>query len=360
MSAYDIAGYAADALASLTPEEIEFLRELPKAELHAHLNGSIPIPLLQKIANEADFSSSAISSDAVKAGIEQLKTGVVFNELHDFFGLFPAIYALTATPETLAEAARAVLAQFLEPDPVSPKGQPMAAYLELRSTPRTTPNMSRKQYLEAVLDEVERYPVERAALIVSLDRRMDAKTAEEIVSLAIKLRQEGRRVVGVDLCGDPLAGNMDNFEQYFKRVKEAGLGVTLHIAETSENTHEDTLKLLSFSPDRLGHATFLDTDARDVVFSNNACVEICLSSNLLCKTVSILEEHHIRHYLEANHPIAVCTDDTLPFRNNLLGEYALLLAKEPLGLGLTREEVERIARMSMASRFASPVSKTAQ
>ena len=45
------------------------------------------------------------------------------------------------------------------------------------------------------------------------------------------------------------------------------------------------------------------------------------------------------------------TDDTLPFRNNLLGEYALLMAAPPLGLGLSEPEVTRIAEMGMQSRF---------
>lgn len=76
--------------------------------------------------------------------------------------------------------------------------------------------------------------------------------------------------------------------------------------QTPENSSEDTLQLLSYSPDRLGHATFLDASARQKVFSSNAAVEICLSSNLLCKTVKNLDEHHIRHYLECGHPIAIC------------------------------------------------------
>lgn len=46
------------------------------------------------------------------------------------------------------------------------------------------------------------------------------------------------------------------------------------------------------------------------------------------------------------------TDDTLPFRTTLLGEYALLLAKPPFGLGLGREHVRRIAQMSMEARFS--------
>ena len=45
------------------------------------------------------------------------------------------------------------------------------------------------------------------------------------------------------------------------------------------------------------------------------------------------------------------TDDILPFRNSLLGEYALLMAQPPLGLGLTEAEIAKIAKMGMESRF---------
>jgi len=47
-----IAGPAADALASLTPAQVTFLRSVEKAELHAHLNGSIPIGTLKELARE--------------------------------------------------------------------------------------------------------------------------------------------------------------------------------------------------------------------------------------------------------------------------------------------------------------------
>lgn len=45
------------------------------------------------------------------------------------------------------------------------------------------------------------------------------------------------------------------------------------------------------------------------------------------------------------------TDDILPFRTSLLGEYAILLAPAPYGLGLSESEVERIAAMGHKSRF---------
>lgn len=197
-----IAGFAAEALATLTPRQIAFIQSLPKAELHAHLNGSIPLPILQDLAREftANSCNEIASSDVVKSGVEKLQRsgGVELDELNDFFGLFPAIYALTSTPDALARATRAVLREFLDGE------HPQCTYLELRSTPRETPAMSRLEYVQTVLKEVEAYPVGKAAMIVSLDRRMADDVAENCVRIAKTLKTQGRRVVGIDLCGDPL------------------------------------------------------------------------------------------------------------------------------------------------------------
>ncbi|KAM6493844.1 Metallo-dependent hydrolase [Amanita muscaria] len=347
-----IAGPALAAFDALSPSRITFLQSLPKAELHAHLNGCIPIQALQHLAKEYLSSSSSpsnpISNDEIRSGVEKLSNGITLDEIDDFFTLFPAIYALTSTRSSLAYAARAVLSDFLDS---GDDDTAQCAYIELRSTPRETKDMSREEYVYTILEEVERYPVERAAVIVSLDRRMSAEVMCECVDIAAKLKRQGRRVVGVDLCGDPRAGDVKMFERVFERARSAGLGVTLHIAETRHNSVEETFTLLSYKPHRLGHATFLNEEHQKIVHDNKMCIEICLSSNLLCKTVPALDAHHVRYYIHHGHPVAICTDDTLPFRTSLLGEYALLMAPPPLGLGLTEEEVGLIAEMSMAARF---------
>ncbi|KAF8272402.1 adenosine deaminase-like protein [Lactarius quietus] len=347
------------ALRLLSPAQLAFLERLPKAELHAHLNGSIPLPVLQELAQEYLASSSitlAGKHDAaplaadVLSGVQLLQAGVKFDAIGDFFGLFPAIYALTSTCATLRRATRGVLSHFLD----GASGGAVA-YLELRTTPREVPGvMTRREYLEAVLDEIEVHTPDAAALIVSLDRRMVGVVAQEVLALAVQLRREGRRVVGVDLW--ILAGDMEGFVELFRTARAEGLGVTLHIAETRENSAAETMTLLSCEPHRLGHATFLDEKAKELVLARRTCIEICLTSNIVCKTVGRLEDHHIRYYLERNHPIAVCTDDILPFRNSVLAEYALLMAPKPVGLGLSESEIETVARMGMQSRFPNPTS----
>lgn len=96
-----------------------------------------------------------------------------------------------------------------------------------------------------------------------------------------------------------------------------------------------------------------------------------------CKTVSRLEEHHLHQWLARDHPIVICvrthpipshpshtntaalfcfrqTDDTLPFQTTLRGEYALLLAQPPHGLGMPESAVGRIAEMGMGCAFERP------
>jgi len=193
------------ALRALTPSQLAFIQRLPKAELHAHLNGSIPLPLLQSLAREHTSSAPATAddnADVVLAGIQRLQAAEPFDGIDDFFDLFPAIYLLTSTPASLKRATRAVLSHFLDPPTAGSASAPVA-YIELRTTPRATPHMSRRVYLETVLDEIEARAPDAAALIVSLDRRMTPDVAREVLALVVQLRREGRRVVGVDLCGDP-------------------------------------------------------------------------------------------------------------------------------------------------------------
>jgi adenosine deaminase len=56
---------------------------------------------------------------------------------------------------------------------------------------------------------------------------------------------------------------------------------TNHASQTTKNTPEDTLKLLSFKPNRLGHATYLNEEAQAIVVREKMAIEICLTSNLL-------------------------------------------------------------------------------
>jgi adenosine deaminase len=232
-----IAGLAGEALASLTDAQVQLLSSLQKAELHAHLNGCIPLCVLEELASH-HCDTSAVEDDSIRNTIRELSAGATLTKIDDFFSLFPAIYALTSSPAALAKATAAVVSSFLGPPPSSVKEGNHSVYLELRTTPRKSPSFSgsRFEYLQTVLSVLDLYPRSQCALIVSIDRRMCMSDVEECVDLAILLKEQGRRVVGIDLCGDPLAGDMFMFKPHFQRARQHGLKLTLHIAEVETIT----------------------------------------------------------------------------------------------------------------------------
>jgi adenosine deaminase len=67
--------------------------------------------------------------------------------------------------------------------------------------------------------------------------------------------------------------------------------------------------MLTIPPDRLGHATHLDSVSKDIIYSKNIPIEMCMTSNVLCNTVKSYHEHHIRDFLFMGHTCCICTDD---------------------------------------------------
>lgn len=97
--------------------------------------------------------------------------------------------------------------------------------------------------------------------------------------------------------------------------------MTIHLGEVPD-TEQESLSMLECLPDRLGHATYLTDGLRERIFQANLPIEICMTSNVICKTVSSYEEHHIRDFFPA-HPCALCTDDMGIFGSPLSAEYAI-------------------------------------
>ena len=97
---------AAAALHALSPHQLAFLERLPKSDLHAHLSGSIPLPLLQDLAHEHTSADLPLDSATVWAGLHTLHAGGRLTTIYDVFPLFPTIYALAAAQIDVSENKR--------------------------------------------------------------------------------------------------------------------------------------------------------------------------------------------------------------------------------------------------------------
>lgn len=164
--------------------------------------------------------------------------------------------------------------------------------------------MTKISYLNAVLSVIEEPRNDIIVkFIISIDRRNTLEEAQEVVDLALAFRSRG--IVGIDLCGDVKVGLFESLRPAFERAKENGFPLTIHFNEVIENLIEAP-SVLSIKPDRLGHATFLDDYCRKTIYKENIPIEICMTSNLVCKTTNNLKEHHIKELLDDHHPFILC------------------------------------------------------
>jgi adenosine deaminase len=231
-----------NTMATNTDVDIEFTRALPKAELHAHLSGSITPRTLHDIWETKQAKGQCLDLLDPLTVIQSGTQGFV--NVQTFFPLFDKyINRICDDPDSIRRATKQVLQDF-QADGVR--------YLELRTTPKANPisSMTMVEHIDLVEGVIREWNRDDAAsrdlemkvyLILCIDRRMSAAKAMEVVDLAISHHIHGGKnhyVVGVDLCGNPANGNVVAFTPAFAKAKEAGLKITVHTAETADNAGE--------------------------------------------------------------------------------------------------------------------------
>ncbi|KAF2166444.1 hypothetical protein M409DRAFT_54792 [Zasmidium cellare ATCC 36951] len=320
-----------------------FTKALPKAELHAHLTGSISPECLHEVWKRKRSSPAGSQLE------DPLSACRPEAEHHDILSFFPVfdkyIYNLCNDTESVAFATEQVLKEF-EADGVK--------YLELRTTPRESleNGMTKEVYVQTVLDTIAKHGKEVLStyLILSIDRRNTLEQAMETVRLAIKYQDKG--VVGIDLCGNPLKGDVTTFREAFKLAKAHNLRLTLHFAEVPQSSTEVELQtLLSYQPDRLGHVIHTTPAIEAEISSRKLGLELCLSCNVHAKMLPggkrEFTDHHFANWYGQSNAIALCTDDVGIFGSPISNEYFLAAWH----FNLSRYDLVELCRGAVESIF---------
>lgn len=191
-------------------------------------------------------------------------------------------------------------------------------YLELRTTPRVLAGLSKEGYVRTVLDAIAEFEASswsgsaaqamHTFVILSVDRRNTLAEAHEVLALARQFA--GRGVVGLDLCGDPKRSGVEGLGPALDaQAREGtGLGLTVHFGEIACSGSEAELAtLLSWRPDRLGHACHVGEAARrDIVARGGLGLELCLSCNVQAGMVTGgFEAHHFGEWWKVKECVVV-------------------------------------------------------
>ena len=310
-------------------------RDLPKVELHLHLEGAAPPAFIRGLAKEKHIDLAGIFSE---------DGSYSYTDFWNFLHVYEAATSVLKTPEDYARLTRAVLAEsaasgvvyseaFLSPDFCG--GRDVAAW---------------RDYLAAIREAAE--AAERAdgivlRGIVTCIRHFGPEKAKETALCAAETA--GDWLVGFGMAGDETAGRPRDFAWAFDAAREAGLRLTAHAGEwggpQSVRDAIDDLRV-----ERIGHGVRAIEDPAliDRLAEDGIVLEVCPGSNVALGLYKSWSDHPVERLRERGVPVTVSTDDPPFFHTTMVREYEELNR----AFGWDEAAFLDLARTSAAAAFS--------
>lgn len=323
----------------------ETIRNMPKVELHVHLDGSVAPQTLWDIAQEQGLALPVANVTDLDSYMK-----VDFNcpSLRDYLEPFGFVLRYLQTASALERVAYELVEQVARENVI---------YLEVRFAPRLhqQQGLTLDETIEAVAQGLQRGERDFgvvARIIVICMRHESREQNEPVVAAAI--RQQAIGVVAVDLAGDEASFPPQLFRGLFAPALAAGLGVTIHAGEAggAANVAEAIEQL---GAQRVGHGirSYEDEQLLQHLIDAHIPLEMCPISNLQTKAVASWEAYPIRNYLARGVRVTVNTDNRTVSDTTLTKEYVAVMEQ----CGLTLDDVKTTIRTALGVAFVDEQTK---
>lgn len=302
------------------------VQDLPKAELHLHLEGSVEPETLRELAPELT--------------IEEIRARYQYADFDGFIESFKWVNSFLRSPEDYA----LVTTRFLE----SLAAQNVV-YAEIILAAGVI--LWKKQDFAAIYGAVRnaasKSPV-RVAWILDAVRQFGAEAGMEVARLAAE--RVGNGVVAIGIGGTESRGPAEWFREMYVFARSKGLRLTAHAGETTGP--ESVWAALEIGAERIGHGIRSIDDPVLVrhLRDHNIPLEVCISSNVATGAVRSLDAHPVRKLFDAGVPIVLGSDDPAMFHTTVSREFEV--ARDYFGF--SGPDLEQIAGNSLRFSFTVP------
>ncbi|WP_315460359.1 adenosine deaminase [uncultured Streptococcus sp.] len=291
------------------------LKDLAKAELHCHLDGSISLEVIRQLAEMANIM--------VPESDKELKQLAVAPEnaesLMDYLKTFDFVRPLLQTKEALHLAAYDVARQ---------AAQENVIYTEIRFAPELSmdEDLSASETVEAVLAGLKQAEEEFgivAKVLVCGMKQSPKEVTRDIFEHVVELAEKG--LVGFDFAGNELDFPPAQLADLIKETQALGLPMTFHAGECGcAHYIADSIAL---DIKRIGHSTAIYNQPELIqeFIEKGVTAELCLTSNLQTKAAKSLDEFPFLALKNAGAKITINTDNRTVSDTNLTKEYALFV-----------------------------------
>ncbi|MBN2430261.1 MAG: adenosine deaminase family protein [Acidobacteria bacterium] len=353
----------------------QVIRELPKTDLHLHLDGSLRIGTLLELAREKKIE---LPSDS-EAGMLELVFKERYDNLTEYLKGFQYTVAVLQDPESLERVSFELMEDNIREG---------VRYIEVRFAPHLhiRPGLEFKDVLLAVnrglqravdhynhsvaaIRDGEEPPFAYGIIVCALrkfepvysdyyrqlyeihqfstQKEVFQMAAIELARAAVRVRDEfGIPVVGFDLAGDEMGYPAIDFKPAYDFVHRNFMKKTVHAGEAygPESIFQAITELHA---DRIGHGNYLF--ATDMIRSNDILdkqdyverlsqyiadrritIEVCLSSNMqTIPTLHRIADHSFGQMIDNRLSCTLCTDNRLVSRTSVSRELELAIKHFP-------------------------------
>lgn len=321
------------------------LQQLPKAELHCHLDGSVRPETLLELARDVGVRMPREDAEAL-ADFMVVRDA---SNLEDYLKRFDITLSVLQTAEAI-ERTSYELAEDARRDGVR--------YLEVRYAPilNVRAGLTLQRAVEASLKGLAAAEREHgivARVIVCSLRHLPPETSLSLARLAVEFRGDG--VVGFDLAGGEAGHPADEHAEAFRHALAHGIHCTCHAGE-GDGASSIRAALHRCGAERIGHATRLFEDPALVEEARTRAIplEMCLTSNVQTRAAASYEAHPARQYFDRGLNVVLNTDNRLMSGVTLVDEYHVAATE----LGFSLQELGVIALNGFRSAFLDDETRT--
>jgi len=290
----------------------EMIHELPKADLHVHLDGSLRIGTILDLAKKQGVDLPAGDRDGLS---RVLHVPMACKSLEEYLAPFAVTLSVLQEPEALTRAAYELCEDCAAEN---------IRYVEVRFSPilHTRKGLRTTEVLDAVIEglqEGERTFDIDTGIIVCGMRDIEPRISMRLAELSVAYKNRG--VVGFDLAGAEENYPAKKHREAFYLILNNNINCTLHAGEAYGP--ESIAQAIHYcGAHRIGHGVRLkeDGDLLNYVNDHRIPLEICLTSNVQTKAVPSLEDHPLRLFYDYGLRVTVNTDNRLISNTTLTNE----------------------------------------
>jgi adenosine deaminase len=317
----------------------ELIQELPKTDLHVHLDGSLRIETIIQLAKEGKIELPTTNSDDLKKIVVSGKNSQNLSEYLQGFEITLSVMqdteALYRIAYELAEDAATENIWYIEVR--------FSPILHIRNGLQLTTIVD--SVLEGLGDAEKKFNIKTGIILCGM-RNINPETSLSLAELAVAYKNKG--VVGFDLAGQEENYPAKDHKEAFFIIRKNNINTTAHAGEAygPESIHQ---AIHDCGAHRIGHGTRLyeDGDLLNYVNDHRIPLEICLTSNIQTGAANSFDSHPLRFYYDYGLRVTINTDNRL-ISNTTMTDELYLVAKY---LNLNLDEIKSIIIDGFKSAF---------